>query len=146
MTPGTTNFKISDKLAQIERLRSASGKEQKKDDLQKQVGGNNTNRAKRKIYVKVINTLDPSHESASAFTRKTKMPRHKVRSAYQSVISFSNQLNAAPDDNSQENNGQVLEFNTVKNNNYGDNTRKLLKVAGGLTNKSKTTRTTSNKK
>ena len=117
------------------------------------IGENNTNRTKRRIYVKVINTLDPSHESVSVFTRKTKMPRHKVRSAYQSVISFSNQLNAA-DENSQENNiaaGQVLEFN---NNNAGDgnryyrdaNTRKLLKVAGGLTNKSKTTRTTSNKK
>ena len=42
--------------------------------------------------VKVINTLNPSHDSASGFTRKTKLPGNKVRSAYQSVISFSNKM------------------------------------------------------
>lgn len=99
-----TNFKISDKLAEIERSRSGSGRE---DSYKQDEVGYRRDRAK-KIYVKVINTLEPSHESASAFTRKTKLPGHKVRSAYQSVISFSNQLNA---EHSQENNlAQAVEF------------------------------------
>ena len=73
-----TNFKISDKLAEIERSRSGSGHE---DSYKHEETRQKRNRVE-KIYVKVINTIDPSHESASAFTRKTKLPGHKVRSAY----------------------------------------------------------------
>ena len=55
-------------------------------------------------FVKVINnTLD---ESASAFTRKTKNPG-VVRSAYHSVISFSNKLD---DHESQDNTLNIIAF------------------------------------
>lgn len=48
-------------------------------------------RAVDRRFVKVVNTLEPSQGSVSGFTRKTKLTG-KVRSAYQSVISFSNKL------------------------------------------------------
>lgn len=111
-----TNFKISDKLADIDRSRSGSANargaandEAVDGDIAEQPvdgqcygalvqGGTAQQRYKtvmvKRKYVKVINTLNPSQDSASGFTRKTKLPRQKVRSAYQSAISFSNQLNA----------------------------------------------------
>jgi len=77
-------IKISDKLADIDR---ESGSEA---DLNNQ-GSIERSKGAVKRFVKVINTLNPSHESASAFTRKTKLPG-KVRSAYQSNISFSHKM------------------------------------------------------
>ena len=56
-----------------------------------------------KNCVKVINTHD---ESASAFTRKTKNPG-MVRSAYHSIISFSNKID---DHESQDNTVNIIAF------------------------------------
>ena len=102
--------------------------------------------ANRRQYVKVVNTLEPSQASVSGFTRKT-----KVRSAFNSAISFSKTndrrdksevafdaaaLGKSPVDLSR------AELSTTKGG------RMLSKKQSGfaLTIKSKTTRTTSQKR
>ena len=94
--------------------------------------------------VKVVNTLNPSAQGGSAvsdFTRKTKLPGNKVRSAYQSAISFSKHLGDAVESDNEKDPMRFNDDDTPYP--LGDVTQKL--KHNKRTTQSKTTRTTSHK-
>ena len=67
-----SNYKISSKLINRSSI-SEKGKFSYKSNAYDHCP-EEEKRNYEKNFVKVINTLDPSHESASVFTRKTKNP------------------------------------------------------------------------